>query len=137
MNLSTSQLRYLLAQIQDKYGKDLQAYPEVLVDAARAEDSPLHERFDWSDTPEAEESRLAYARRLIHEVKEAPLTEYEVRHLIETIVHDRMAQLFKALEESSAMSKAVSDQIQAKQREIQKQLDLLLPPKPPKDEPTQ
>lgn len=39
--------------------------PEVVVEAASAEDSPLHDSFDWNDTEAAKNWRLQQARMLI------------------------------------------------------------------------
>jgi hypothetical protein len=39
--------------------------PAAVVESARAEDSPLHDRFTWDDTEAAHQYRLEEARRLI------------------------------------------------------------------------
>lgn len=57
--------------------------PEVVVDAARSPDSPLHGCFEWNDTKAAEEHRKSQARRLIRiavyvepSVSNGPVREY-------------------------------------------------------------
>lgn len=42
--------------------------PQVVVDAARAATSPLHDSFEWDDSTAAEQWRLAQARVLIRAV---------------------------------------------------------------------
>jgi hypothetical protein len=40
--------------------------PDAVVEAARAEDSPLHDKFEWDDGAAAEKYRLVQARYLIN-----------------------------------------------------------------------
>lgn len=40
--------------------------PAIVVDAARAEDSPLHNSFDWDDSDAANQWRLHQARNIIN-----------------------------------------------------------------------
>ena len=42
--------------------------PEVVVDEARSEESPLHPAFEWDDTTAAEEYRIGQARQIIRAV---------------------------------------------------------------------
>lgn len=42
--------------------------PEDVVDAAKAEDHPWHERFEWDDAAAAEKHRLDTARQIIRSV---------------------------------------------------------------------
>lgn len=43
--------------------------PALVVDAARDEDHPLHDRFDWDDSDAAEKWRINQAAHLIRSVK--------------------------------------------------------------------
>jgi len=61
-----SKIRNELTRLALEHGGELQ--PRAVVDAARAEDSPLHDSFDWNDTSAAEKFRLAQARSLIRAV---------------------------------------------------------------------
>lgn len=49
--------------------------PEVVVEDARNESSPLHKHFEWSEKKAAEAFRIEQARRLIREVKIQIVTE--------------------------------------------------------------
>lgn len=52
-----------LSKIAAAHGGTL--YPRDVVEAARPEDSPLHDAFTWDDTEAARQWRLEQARRLI------------------------------------------------------------------------
>ena len=54
-----------LTRLHDKYGN---LKPQVVVDEARDEGSPIHDRFEWDDTKAGEEFRLGQARKLIRVV---------------------------------------------------------------------
>ena len=54
-----------LTRLHDKYGN---LTPHVVVDEARDEESPIHDRFEWDDTKAGEEFRLGQARKLIRVV---------------------------------------------------------------------
>lgn len=58
-----SLIRNELTRLAAAHGGELQ--PKVVVDAARADDSPLHHSFDWDDSAAAEKWRLQQARQLI------------------------------------------------------------------------
>lgn len=60
-------LRSELLAIREQYGT---LTPANVVDAARAEDHPLHNRFEWNDDVAAEKWRLNQARQLIRVVRE-------------------------------------------------------------------
>ena len=60
-------LRSELLAIRSEYG---QLTPANVVEAARAEDHPLHSRFEWDDGMAAEKYRLNQARQLIRVVRE-------------------------------------------------------------------
>ena len=55
-----------LKQIEKKNGA---IKPDIVVDHARAESSPLHEFFTWDDTAAAEKCRLDEASRLIRSIR--------------------------------------------------------------------
>lgn len=55
-----------LQQIYDERGK---LTPVIVVDAARAEGHPLHDRFDWDNDTAAESWRREQARQLIRSVR--------------------------------------------------------------------
>lgn len=52
-----------LNRIASKSGGILK--PEIVVEEAKSEDSPLHSRFTWDDSEAAHQYRLEQARRLI------------------------------------------------------------------------
>lgn len=62
---------------KDKVAEELQRIserdgilkPNMVVDEARAEDSPIHDLFDWNDTSAGEKYRLWQARQLIATVR--------------------------------------------------------------------
>lgn len=56
-----------LEEIREENGGKLR--PQDVVDAARAEKSPLHHYFDWDDTHAAEQHRLWQSRQLIKRVR--------------------------------------------------------------------
>lgn len=60
-------LRSELLAIRSEYGT---LTPANVVDAARAEDHPLHSRFEWDDAVAGEKYRLGQARQLIRVVRE-------------------------------------------------------------------
>lgn len=53
--------------------------PEIVVDAARSEHSPLHNEFEWDDGVAAEQYRIAQAGYLIRAVVMVPSTD---NHLV-------------------------------------------------------
>ncbi len=60
-------LRSELLAVRKEYGT---LTPANVVEAARAEDHPLHDRFEWDDAAAGEKYRLAQARQLIRVVRE-------------------------------------------------------------------
>lgn len=56
-------------QLQAVYDQHERLTPEIVVDVARDEASPLHARFEWDDQIAGEKYRLDQARRLIRSVK--------------------------------------------------------------------
>lgn len=73
--LKRQRVREELQRIADQHDGRLK--PEWVVDAARPEDSPLHDYFTWDDTLAAEERRKDQARPLIRSV--------EIRYREETV----------------------------------------------------
>lgn len=61
-----SDLRGQLQSVCDHNGR---LTPALVVDAARPEESPLHDRFEWNDKVAGEAYRLDQARRLIRSVR--------------------------------------------------------------------
>lgn len=61
-----STLRDSLQAIYDQRGE---LTPSLVVDEARSEDHPLHDRFEWNDAIAGEHHRREQARRLIRSVK--------------------------------------------------------------------
>lgn len=59
-------LRDVLQSIYDNHGH---LTPELVLDEARAEDHPLHTRFEWDDAVAAERYRRDQAHELIQSVK--------------------------------------------------------------------
>lgn len=59
-------LRDQLQQVYDDHGK---LTPTLVVDVARPEDHPLHERFEWDDAIAGEAWRRRQAHELIRSVK--------------------------------------------------------------------
>lgn len=55
-----------LKRLAESHGGELR--PQVVVDAARSADSPLHHSFEWNDSEAAENWRLQQARMLIRAV---------------------------------------------------------------------
>lgn len=55
---------FLVAQ----FGK-VGAPARAVVDAARPEDSPIHDQFEWDDSEAAEQYRIAQARRLVRSIE--------------------------------------------------------------------
>ena len=64
--MTNDQLRKQLLKIQKCNGGSLS--PAAVVDAARAEDHPLHSRFEWDDTKAGEAYRIEQARCIIRAV---------------------------------------------------------------------
>jgi hypothetical protein len=56
-------------QLQAVYDEHSRLTPQLVVDAARPADHPLHDRFEWDDKTAAEAHRLDQARRLIRSVR--------------------------------------------------------------------
>ncbi|HZO69368.1 MAG TPA: hypothetical protein VFB74_30620 [Kribbellaceae bacterium] len=65
-----SGLREALLAIRDEHGE---LHPELVVDVAKAEDHPLHSRFEWNDELAGAKYRRIQAHRLIR-VAQLPLT---------------------------------------------------------------
>jgi hypothetical protein len=63
---AADEAREVLLAISDKYGH---ITPGLVLDAARSEDSPLHDYFRWDDKEAGELFRLTQARFLIRTVK--------------------------------------------------------------------
>lgn len=61
-----SDLRDLLYDIEDRHGE---LTPDIVLDEARPEDSPLHSRFEWDDAVAGESWRRHQAHELIQSVK--------------------------------------------------------------------
>lgn len=61
-----------LQRLEDERGR---LTPEIVVDSARHEESPLHDEFDWDDGVAAHQWRIEQARRLIRSVKVSVVTE--------------------------------------------------------------
>ena len=59
----------LRSQLQAIYDANRRLTPALVVDAARDEGHPLHDRFEWNDKAAAEAHRLDQARRLIRSVR--------------------------------------------------------------------
>jgi len=59
-------LRDVLLAIRDEYGH---LNPQVVVEASRPSDAPLHHKFEWNDSIAAEKHRRAQAQELIQSVK--------------------------------------------------------------------
>lgn len=59
-------IREALEALAEAHGGDLD--PEVVVEAARPEDSPLHNSFTWDDSEAGRQWRLHQARQLIKAV---------------------------------------------------------------------
>lgn len=51
-----------LSRLAEQHGR---VTPEMVLDAARSPDSPLHKEFEWDDTAAAKQYRLEQARSLI------------------------------------------------------------------------
>lgn len=59
----------LQSSLMDIYREHGELTPVLVVDAARPNDSPLHDRFEWDDHAAGEAYRLVQARALIRSVK--------------------------------------------------------------------
>ena len=55
--------------LQALYDEHKALTPELVVDAARPEDSLIHDQFEWDDQVAGEQHRLSQARRLIRTIK--------------------------------------------------------------------
>jgi len=64
--MTNDQLKKQLLKIQKCNGGSLS--PVAVVDAARAADHPLHNRFEWDDSKAGEAYRIEQARRMIRAV---------------------------------------------------------------------
>ena len=64
--MTNDQLKKQLLKIQKHNGGSLS--PSAVVDAARAEEHPLHGRFEWDDSKAGEAYRIEQARRMIRAV---------------------------------------------------------------------
>ena len=60
-------LRSVFTEYYKKHGEDLT--PEIVVDEARPEGAPLHERFEWDDEIAGEKYRIVQAQQLIRSVQ--------------------------------------------------------------------
>jgi len=67
-----------LQRIQNTYGS---ITPEVLVDEAKNEDSPLHPMFEWDDSRAAENYRLQQARTLLNNIRVTIITDGEPKNI--------------------------------------------------------
>ena len=63
----TGEAQQLLQAIADRNGGHIS--PQIVIDAARDPDSPLHPYFTWDDVEAAEKQRLHEARTLIRSVR--------------------------------------------------------------------
>ena len=79
-----------LTKLQNQYG---QLAPEVVVDAAKDTDSPLHNYFEWSDDVAGHAYRLDQARQLIRSVK------------VELTVHSRIINTVAYVRDQRALPK--------------------------------
>lgn len=74
-------------ELQDIYVEHGKLTPRLVVEAARAADHPLHERFDWDDETAAEAHRLNQARRLIRKVRVAFVDAQADRQSVRQYLH--------------------------------------------------
>ena len=65
--------------LQSLYEQNLALTPEMVVDAARPVDHPLHDRFEWDDRVAGEAYRRVQAAELIRSVKVAYGTDPQGR----------------------------------------------------------
>ena len=56
-------------QLQNIYDRNRELTPQLVVDEARSEDHPLHERFEWDDALAGEAWRRVQAHELIRSVR--------------------------------------------------------------------
>ena len=63
--------------LADHYREHGELSGESLLEAARAKDHPLHDRFNWNDSEAAERYRLQQAKQIIRSVKVRVLTKDE------------------------------------------------------------
>lgn len=61
-----STLRELLLEVRSQHG---QLTPASVVESARPDDAPLHDRFEWDDAVAGEKFRLVQAHELIQSVR--------------------------------------------------------------------
>ncbi len=59
----------LRSELTGIYKRNGELTPKIVVDEARSEDAPLHNRFEWDDSIAGEEYRLIQAARLIRVVR--------------------------------------------------------------------
>lgn len=73
-----------LEELRDKLNAEgKRMTPELVVEDARNESSPIHKAFDWDDTVAAHKHRLAQARQLENSLRvEIIRGEREVKHVI-------------------------------------------------------
>lgn len=62
-----SDLRTQLTGIYKQHGE---LTPQIVVDEARPQDAPLHDRFEWDDSIAGEKYRLVQAQQLIRVVRQ-------------------------------------------------------------------
>lgn len=63
---STEVVQEVLEGLLEEHGE---ITPELVVDAARPADSPIHSQFEWDDSVAAEAHRRGQARKLIRKVR--------------------------------------------------------------------
>ena len=79
-----------LEALQNQHG---QLAPEVVVEAAQDQDSPLHNYFEWSDEIAGHAFRIEQARQLIRSVR------------VELTVHSRTVNVVQYVHDSRALPK--------------------------------
>jgi hypothetical protein len=55
--------------------------PELIVDAARDKNNPLHSLFDWNDTVAAEKWRMQQARTVLNNIEVTVISNGEIRNI--------------------------------------------------------
>lgn len=70
-----------LLDIREEHGS---LTAELVLDAARADDHPLHDRFEWDDSIAGEKYRLEQARQMLRVVKLPPVEgrDYSLRAFV-------------------------------------------------------
>lgn len=93
-------LRDQLQAVYDEHGR---LTPQAVVDTARTEDHPLHDRFEWDNQVAGEAYRLDQARRLIRSVR-VTYREADEREAARTVrafhaVRDEQGTAYRPVEE--------------------------------------